>query len=529
MNLGPVDRFYNATPGGSFGITDFTSTQFSDAFGTSDGVGLAAFAAMRVTDDPDRPFQTLWVAAKRSDPTVQSTPWKRQGAGTLGTTATRISSIGSGVAVYSAATAVGVDNTATATVIPSSNPNGYSTYFGTGNFKGTFQGNAENVAPVGFSSGTTVIRSDLYEIRPGSGASIYLGYFEMAPSGAVSFTAAKAGQTIDFPTIADVPYSEGGTVTLGAIASTGLPVTYAVLDGPATVAGDVLTVTGVGPVTVEATQSGDTTHSAADPVDLVINIVTGTQTITFAALPNIDFAPGTTIILTGTASSGLAVSYSVTKGSATVAGSVLTVTGSGLITVLANQAGNTDYTAAIGVAESFFARLGINAVADTLGVVEGHPTSVASSRLLANDTDRDGLALQLSGVSAPGIAGATVTLAAGIVTYTPAPGFVGSDSFLYTATDAAGNVATATVSVSVRSSDDPAQNQLSPPQLLADGNVGVRFAGIPGRTYVIQVSPDPTGPWTDFMELVADDLGRVVAVDTEQPRPPSRFYRTLGL
>jgi Protein of unknown function (DUF3443) len=75
------------------------------------------------------------------------------------------------------------------------------------------------------------------------------------------------------------------------------------------------------------------------------------QTITFGALPGVTdgVAP---ITLTATASSGLAVSYAVT-GPATVSGSTLTITGAGSVTVTASQAGNSNFTAATPVAQTF--------------------------------------------------------------------------------------------------------------------------------------------------------------------------------
>lgn len=76
-----------------------------------------------------------------------------------------------------------------------------------------------------------------------------------------------------------------------------------------------------------------------------------TQTITFAALPNVTYGAGP-ITLTATASSGLTVTYTVT-GPATLNGSTLTITGAGTVTVTASQAGNSSYSAATAVVRSF--------------------------------------------------------------------------------------------------------------------------------------------------------------------------------
>ncbi len=75
------------------------------------------------------------------------------------------------------------------------------------------------------------------------------------------------------------------------------------------------------------------------------------QTITFGALPNVAYgAPP--IALAATASSGLAISYTVV-GPATLSGSTLTITGAGSITVTASQAGNSNFAAATPVPQVF--------------------------------------------------------------------------------------------------------------------------------------------------------------------------------
>lgn len=81
-----------------------------------------------------------------------------------------------------------------------------------------------------------------------------------------SFTVNKATQTINFPTISDQNFGTG-TVSLTASASSGLPVTYSIVSGPAIVGGNIVTLNGVGTVTVRATQTGDTNYLSATSVD----------------------------------------------------------------------------------------------------------------------------------------------------------------------------------------------------------------------------------------------------------------------
>ena len=63
----------------------------------------------------------------------------------------------------------------------------------------------------------------------------------------------QVAQTITFPTIPNQTYG-AGPLSLNATASSALVVSYAVIAGPATISGNTLTITGVGLVTVQASQ-----------------------------------------------------------------------------------------------------------------------------------------------------------------------------------------------------------------------------------------------------------------------------------
>jgi VCBS repeat-containing protein len=72
--------------------------------------------------------------------------------------------------------------------------------------------------------------------------------------------------------------------------------------------------------------------------------------------------------------------------------------------------------------------------------------------VLANDTDPDGDTLTIAAVT-QGSHG-SVTIAAGAVSYTPNPNFVGSDSFTYTIGDTDGGTDSATVTVTITNAND---------------------------------------------------------------------------
>lgn len=87
-----------------------------------------------------------------------------------------------------------------------------------------------------------------------------------AGSASGTLVIAKANQTITFNAPADREFSTA-TINLSATAGSGLPVSFAVLSGPASVDGTTLTLTGAGTVNLQATQGGDANYNAAPSVN----------------------------------------------------------------------------------------------------------------------------------------------------------------------------------------------------------------------------------------------------------------------
>ena len=120
------------------------------------------------------------------------------------------------------------------------------------------------------TAGTVTIRA----AQPGN--SNYAAAADVIQSFQVTTPSAGGGgtapQTITFPAIGTKTYG-GPAVALTATASSGLPVTFAVLSGPATLGGNMLTLTGVGPVVVRASQAGNGTYQAAPTVDQAFNAI----------------------------------------------------------------------------------------------------------------------------------------------------------------------------------------------------------------------------------------------------------------
>jgi hypothetical protein len=133
------------------------------------------------------------------------------------------------------------------------------------------------------------------------------------------------------------------------------------------------TAGGTFPVTLTGT-SGATTASI--PFTLIIP---QSQTITFGAIAA--QASGTTLALTATASSGLAVSYtSSTPSVCTVTGSTASLIAAGTCTLVASQAGSAAYTAAASVTQSFTVTTGpsftLSLAATSLTLAPGAGSSV---------------------------------------------------------------------------------------------------------------------------------------------------------
>ncbi len=250
-NLGPSTRFTDAVPGTRIDFTEFSKTQLDDAFDTLDEVSWAVGGCVRIPGDGGDqtvPVSTLWVTRPRSDIEVQTTPWVQQAKGFNQAVAAKINSLGSNADRYSTTSVAPGDNNTTSYVrIAAGDQLSLSQYLGAGgNYGGSFQGKVENTTPANFSSPT---RSDLYESRPGSGPSKWLGYFEFTSAGTLSFVAAgestpppkpllsiaQTGEAtkISFPTVAGVTYKLRYTDSTGL----GTPATSWTL-ATATVIGD---------------------------------------------------------------------------------------------------------------------------------------------------------------------------------------------------------------------------------------------------------------------------------------------------
>lgn len=278
-----------------------------------------------------------------------------------------------------------------------------------------------------------------------------------------TLTVSKASQTITFAAITDK--LANATVTLSATGgASGNAVTFAVTNGPGSIAGNSLTFTGAGSVTITASQAGNTNYSAATPVARTFNVTqasatvtisntiqpyngtarsvtvttsppglshsvvylgqpgpptnvgiygvnvsitdpryTGSrgadlmiqkadQTITFPSIP--DTVETATLALSATGGgSGNAVTFAVTNGPAYLSGpTTLRFHAPGSVTIMASQAGNSNYNAATPVARTFLvddSTAGVT-ISNLRQVADGNPHPVTVT------TDPPGLTVNLT-------------------------------------------------------------------------------------------------------------------------------------
>jgi hypothetical protein len=153
-------------------------------------------------------------------------------------------------------------------------------------------------------------------------------------------------QTISFtPLPSEVTYGVA-PMTLSARASSGFPITFSILSGPAKTSGSNgsnLTITGAGTVVVAAYQDGNGEYGATQATQTIL-VDKASQTILFPALPQPLTYGAAPITLSATSSSGLPVTYKLVAGPGQLSGNTLTITGGGAAVVVnAYQTGNSVY------------------------------------------------------------------------------------------------------------------------------------------------------------------------------------------
>lgn len=158
-----------------------------------------------------------------------------------------------------------------------------------------------------------------------------------------TFNVAKASATITLTNLSQTydGSAKAATATTNPSGLSGVAITY---NGSATAP------TNAGSYSVVASLTNANYQAANASGSLII--AKAAQNITFNALADKIYgdAPFT---VSASSSSGLAVSFAIVSGPATISGATVTLTGAGAVTVRASQAGNSNYNAAADVDRSF--------------------------------------------------------------------------------------------------------------------------------------------------------------------------------
>ncbi|MGA9021718.1 MAG: choice-of-anchor D domain-containing protein [Terracidiphilus sp.] len=167
-------------------------------------------------------------------------------------------------------------------------------------------------------------------------------------------------QTITFtqPTT-PVTYSAGLQISLVATGgASGNPVVFSIdasSTGAGSISGSTLTVTSVGSFVIDANQAGNSTYSAAPQVQRTVVVTQASQTINFTQPTTPVTYSGTSVNVSLSATGGASgnpVVFAIDSSSTatgSITGSTLTITSTGNLVIDANQAGNTNYSAALPV------------------------------------------------------------------------------------------------------------------------------------------------------------------------------------
>jgi hypothetical protein len=181
------------------------------------------------------------------------------------------------------------------------------------------------------------------------------GAYSPAPLVKQSFSVGKGSQTISFTSTApSVTFGSGATYKPMASATSGLTVSLAIdstSTSVCTISSGVVSFIAAGTCTIDATQTGNGNYNAAPAAQQKVTVAKATQTITFTSTMPATPTVGNTYTVTATGGkSGNAVTFTIDAASATgscsIAGAVITFTGSGKCIIDANQLGNGNYNAA---------------------------------------------------------------------------------------------------------------------------------------------------------------------------------------
>ncbi len=110
---------------------------------------------------------------------------------------------------------------------------------------------------------------------------------------------ALSDQTITFNALTPITYGSSTTLALNATASSGLPVSYAVVSGPGSISGSTLTITAAGSIVIQASQGGNASYNPAPSVTQTLVVNPKALTVSGATAQNKVYDGTTVAVITG--------------------------------------------------------------------------------------------------------------------------------------------------------------------------------------------------------------------------------------
>jgi sugar lactone lactonase YvrE len=251
-------------------------------------------------------------------------------------------------------------------------------------------------------------------------------------------TPTLAFAAIPTKTYGDAPFAVSATSNSTAA------ITYSVVSGPATIAGNVVTITGAGTVTLGASQAASGNY-AAGTVTTAVVVDKAVARVTYSGLGST--YTGSPVTVTAISPSTGAITLTVTSGPATASGNTFTINGAGTIRLTQNVAGDANYIGSIG-SVAFF----LLPATPTLSFAAIPGKAYGDAPFAVSATSASDGAVTYSVLSGPAtVAGNTVTIS-GAGTVTLSASQAATTNYLAATATTSFNVATAALNITANNS-----------------------------------------------------------------------------
>jgi hypothetical protein len=321
----------------------------------------------------------------------------------------------------------------------------------------------------------------------------------------VVYLTSKRDQQITFPAPADRTFGDP-PFDVVASASSGLPIQFEVVSGPALLQSNRVTLTGAGVVRIRATQPGNAIYNPAPPVEVAINVLRAPQAILFPDIPS-QSVGAASFTVDVSASSGLPVSLEVVSGPIELQGNRVHIHGGGTATLRASQPGDANFLPAVPVERTFR----IEKLPQIIDFPELAPVRTGDAPPYLEASASSGLPVEIRVVSGPAVVRDRFLFVDGLGEVIVQAAQPGNEQY------APAQPVTRVVRVI------PAMDTLLPQGFRSTGAFVLTFYGTIGKSYTLLTSSNLT-TWTEDATFLCTNVP-VQLTDPEAGTHPVRFYK----